>query len=401
MQPELGIQDSSTPAHLKLLIEQGLISPPPKDLCPEYLTFSTRDYCRRKLVPGSKRCYWHMETTDKYNEEAVIEYFDKNSTLRDAISKEVAAGKSLEGAYLVSASLGGSFLQAGTNLQGGIFVRANLSDARLSYCNFQSANLTFANLENAYLSDCCIKGALFFGARLFNTKFRNNSFEEVLGISKDSFRGLRWGWLPVWRMLEEHPDQCEGVYRKLVSYWSSQGLPDDASWAAYRACVMRHKLLKQNLSPVKVLVNIVLPASIVPGNKDLESLPTMNALRSVFGQPFTWRMGARWLMNAWAWLRSLLLWGLMGYGERPLRVLGLAAFVILGYAAIYHAAGAIRESTFRAALYFSMITFTTVGYGDIPPRPEFRLLAASEALVGVVLCGLFLFCIGRRSVGRA
>ena len=164
---------------------------------------------------------------------------------------------------------------------------------------------------------------------------------------------------------------------------------------------LRHEMLKQNLSPVKVLVNIVLPAVSYPAIRTWSLSTMLNALRSVFGQPFTWRMGARWLMNAWAWLRSLLLWGLMGYGERPLRVLGLAAFVILGYAAIYHAAGAIRESTFRAALYFSMITFTTVGYGDIPPRPEFRLLAASEALVGVVLCGLFLFCIGRRSVGRA
>jgi voltage-gated potassium channel Kch len=37
------------------------------------------------------------------------------------------------------------------------------------------------------------------------------------------------------------------------------------------------------------------------------------------------------------------------------------------------------------ALYLSVVTFTTLGYGDLAPRQEFRLVAASEALAGILL----------------
>jgi len=36
-------------------------------------------------------------------------------------------------------------------------------------------------------------------------------------------------------------------------------------------------------------------------------------------------------------------------------------------------------------LYYSAITFTTVGYGDITPLGDIRIFAAVEALVGMVL----------------
>lgn len=40
---------------------------------------------------------------------------------------------------------------------------------------------------------------------------------------------------------------------------------------------------------------------------------------------------------------------------------------------------------FEKALYFSTVTFTTVGYGDITPLGINRLLAALEAFIGVVI----------------
>ncbi|MCP5036805.1 MAG: two pore domain potassium channel family protein [Rhodobacteraceae bacterium] len=35
-------------------------------------------------------------------------------------------------------------------------------------------------------------------------------------------------------------------------------------------------------------------------------------------------------------------------------------------------------------LYFSIVTFTTLGYGDISPSGDFRLLAASQAFMGFI-----------------
>ena len=43
---------------------------------------------------------------------------------------------------------------------------------------------------------------------------------------------------------------------------------------------------------------------------------------------------------------------------------------------------------FRDALYFSIVTFTTLGFGDFQPVPETRLLAAFQALTGYLYLGL-------------
>ena len=40
-------------------------------------------------------------------------------------------------------------------------------------------------------------------------------------------------------------------------------------------------------------------------------------------------------------------------------------------------------------LYFSIITWTTTGYGDIIPSPDSRIYAASEALIDYLTMALF------------
>lgn len=40
-----------------------------------------------------------------------------------------------------------------------------------------------------------------------------------------------------------------------------------------------------------------------------------------------------------------------------------------------------------AALYFSAETYTTLGYGDVLPHGDLRLLAGLEALNGMLLIG--------------
>jgi hypothetical protein len=44
-------------------------------------------------------------------------------------------------------------------------------------------------------------------------------------------------------------------------------------------------------------------------------------------------------------------------------------------------------SDFETALYFSTITFSTVGYGDVVPAPGWRILAALEGVNGFLLIG--------------
>src|SRR6185436_17528716 len=40
-----------------------------------------------------------------------------------------------------------------------------------------------------------------------------------------------------------------------------------------------------------------------------------------------------------------------------------------------------------SALYFSAVTYTTTGYGDLVLAREWRLVGAIEALTGILMCG--------------
>lgn len=67
-------------------------------------------------------------------------------------------------------------------------------------------------------------------------------------------------------------------------------------------------------------------------------------------------------------------------------VMLLISFVeALLWAYVYMGIGAIPE--FEMALYFSMVTFTTLGYGDVTLDPSWRLLASFEAANGIVIFG--------------
>lgn len=69
------------------------------------------------------------------------------------------------------------------------------------------------------------------------------------------------------------------------------------------------------------------------------------------------------------------------------------------FAYIYYKAGVegpagVIVGDFITSLYFSIVTWTTLGYGDLKPTDELRLLASLEAFMGyiymAVLIGLFL-----------
>lgn len=57
-----------------------------------------------------------------------------------------------------------------------------------------------------------------------------------------------------------------------------------------------------------------------------------------------------------------------------------------------------------SALYFSAVTYTTTGYGDLVLPVEWRLVGAVEALTGILMCGLstgFFFAVVSRASTRA
>ena len=58
---------------------------------------------------------------------------------------------------------------------------------------------------------------------------------------------------------------------------------------------------------------------------------------------------------------------------------------VLLWAATYHLLNALEG--FEPAFYFSMVTFTTLGYGEIVLEEQWRLLASFEAANGIIMFG--------------
>lgn len=69
---------------------------------------------------------------------------------------------------------------------------------------------------------------------------------------------------------------------------------------------------------------------------------------------------------------------------------------ILLWASAYLLLAKEELPSIEAAVYFSAVTFTTLGYGDITLSSEWRLLSGFEAIGGIVLIGwttAFLFAV--------
>jgi len=101
----------------------------------------------------------------------------------------------------------------------------------------------------------------------------------------------------------------------------------------------------------------------------------------------------------WLWLSfSYFFWG---YGERPFRTLFFAVFVIFGFALAYTQsyllyAGELVKPGLSNAVYFSMITFTTVGFGDFVPVGLAKAVAMLEAFCGIFTVSLLVVGLSRK-----
>ncbi len=64
---------------------------------------------------------------------------------------------------------------------------------------------------------------------------------------------------------------------------------------------------------------------------------------------------------------------------------GVISVEVWVWAGVYIVLGVLPD--LESALYFSTVTFATIGYGDIVPGPMWRILAALEGINGFLLIG--------------
>jgi uncharacterized protein YjbI with pentapeptide repeats/voltage-gated potassium channel Kch len=132
------------------------------------------------------------------------------------------------------------------------------------------------------------------------------------------------------------------------------------------------------------------------------------------------------------WVWSCFCNAIYGYGERPWNVIISAGLIIVIFALLFSSIGISKPEiielntttiqqnpgniadltsegllknnvikNFPDSLYFSLITFTTLGYGDFRPLEGLgRILAGSEAFIGAFMMALFVYTFARRTGGR-
>ena len=96
-------------------------------------------------------------------------------------------------------------------------------------------------------------------------------------------------------------------------------------------------------------------------------------------------------------LLESLLWG---YGERPFRPIRNSIIIIFFYSILYYFSNnLVLANSLINSFYFSVVTFTTLGFGDISPGNSnyLKLLASSEALIGAITMGFLIAGLANRS----
>ncbi|KYK34072.1 MAG: hypothetical protein AYK18_14575 [Theionarchaea archaeon DG-70] len=94
-----------------------------------------------------------------------------------------------------------------------------------------------------------------------------------------------------------------------------------------------------------------------------------------------------------------------GYGEHPVRTALSSLFTILAFALLYGTFECLQYpmenptifQKIESTIYFSFVTFTTLGLGDIRPLTRLgRALICCEAVIGAFLIALFVVVFARK-----
>ncbi len=288
----------------------------------------------------------------------------------------------LEYANLYSAHLDGAHLR-NTHLRGAVIEYVSLKGAKLHVVDLRGFDLcSVKHLDSVDLSAVRLNDALVNREQFRQPDKSYRTYNEVLALEEHA-RALKTGEPShtVIRLFE----QARDTYLTLKNNFTGSGKYSDASWASVKEKEMEKLLLQHQIR-----------------QGTFKGWHAFQKRCEHFGYTF---------FSA-----------LFQYGENPWRLLWWAMVVILTCAAIYpitgisvpvwqdgsvimtyssaHGLGEIGHVLLNS-LYLSVITFTTVGYGDVLPMGLLsHIAAASEALSGIFFFGIFVFTLGRRVSAR-
>ncbi len=294
--------------------------------------------CKDIAQAGSQLCYWHDPDADKSTDD-----------VKERLEARARNGLPMEGFILRKANLENIDLHGRNKpfkLINSDLSRANLHKAHcyrldLTGSSLLKADLSCANLRRTCLNQCNLLGVNLKNCSVDHARWGDRLYQEQLALD-DPANALT--------MYEEAEESVRNIRR----HCEYMGMTNTAGAFYYREKVL-HRM----------------------------QLPLFSRQR----------------------LFSFLLDKVSGYGESPLRVVSFSALLILFFSFIYFFTGVhngesiINFSSADTAshniriwldcAYFSVVTFTTLGYGDLVPLGISRVFAAFEAFIGSFSMALF------------
>ncbi|MBN2378472.1 pentapeptide repeat-containing protein [candidate division WOR-3 bacterium] len=326
-------------------------------------------------------CWPHFLERSKSEEKAKTQYKKKiekwvrdGHSLEDANFQEVdLSSANLKDAYLKGARFYGTNLEGtnlyDANLHEANFMTANLKKADLGWTILQETNLAFANLQEADLLEAELYSTILCGVKL------NGAYNLTWKLLKKQVELKRVGKVRLGDEKEKWWDAASDAYCRLKNYFHQQGLYSDESKAYYREKLMsKHEAFWQcfkgfqpNDGPEEVLWKRFFPH-------------LWDKVKDFF----------RWF---WLWFS----WWFAGFGERWWLTAIWALVVIAGFGGLYWLGSVFGWFSFNFEpgltshwfryFYLSVVTFATLGFGDISPL---NVAAQISAVIEVILGYLFL-----------
>jgi len=272
----------------------------------------------------------------------------------------------LENANLAEADLKKANLSF-TNFKNANFAFSNLENAVFSFANFEGASFSGAHLENAYLEDANLVGARLPGANLKNAKLANSNLKNAYLVDAN----------------------LEGTILNAVNFrnanLSSVTFDQKVLWDLAKATRFNLKKLWDQRD------NILLDTTI--------RCKGVNAATCYGSQQFKLFLQDQdfleeFLEKKWGKNIFFIWWILADCGRSLGRWAGWSFLLALLFAFFFWHLGPDSfdtehlEFNFLNMFYYSVVTFTTLGFGDIIPKTTTAAMCVTiEVILGYVMLG--------------
>lgn len=313
---------------------------------PKYCQYSDEQgFSCQQSAGQSGWCYWHDPEIIKNTKD------DKDKLQEFVRNGGMARGIQLKNAKLAGIDLVNHGRKHGFDFSHADFYRADLTNAHMFNINLEHGSLMKANLTEANLHCANLKNCNLLGIKWQRTKIKSLQLGEQLIQEKQAKQAQRRSQPSRAKDLWE---QSEEVYRDLRKHAEREGMFKLSGQFIQKELTMRRYQMKK---------------------------PSFARLMSKIVDLFC------------------------GYGEEPLKVVNFSIVLILICAVLYFFTGINFEGQhyyFRtdvsfmanlnhlfSCIYYSVVTFTTLGYGDITPIGISRFIAAAEAFTGSFTIALF------------